>query len=241
MKKILIAIIVILILPNIVFAENIEEDVLLSSTTKYYKTVYNNVSIMNNIGDNGITIEISEYEYESASLLAPYALSESEYKKLTTNIYSSGSAYKYEAVLDWKKMPKARSYDIIGIGFYESVTVDGGLSFKQKYCSSSTSCKTSSTHTGKIGVNGASAVFKLPSGTLMTLTQTLSFKVKKAGNYTIGDQKAVGDYSHAQSSITESLAKEHSVNPDSGIILSSSASSKYDELRAAVATWNGTW
>lgn len=188
MKKILIAIIGILILPNIVFAKNIEEDILLSSTTKYYKTIYNTTSIMNNIGDNGITIEISEYEYERSSLLEPYALSESEYKKLTTNIYSSGSAYKYEAVLDWKKMPKARSYDIIGIGFYNSVTVDGALSFKQKYCSSS-SCKTSTSHTEKNKEFGASAVFKLPSGTLSSLTQTLSFKVKKAGNYTIGDQK----------------------------------------------------
>lgn len=242
MKKYLLILVgITALLPSIVLAKNIENEVLVSSTTKYYKTVYTDVVLMSLGESYGTTIEISKDEYENNSLIEPFATITTEYKKLTTNLYSSGSAYKYEVVLDWRKMPKARSYDIIGIGFYNSVTVDGSLNFSQRYCTSTSSCTTSKKFTGKVDSFGASAVFKIPSGTFSSLTQKLSFKVKKAGNYTIVDQIASGDYSHAQSSITESLAKEHTMHHSEGIVLSANAASKYDEIRPAVATWNGTW
>ncbi len=228
-------------LPSLVLAQNIENEILVSSNTKYYKTIYNNTSFFDLKEQNGKTIEISKEEYENVSLIEPFATITTEYKKLTTNIYSSGNAYKYEVVLDWKKMPKSRSYDIIGVGFFESVTVDGGLNFSQRYCTSSSLCTTSKKFIGKIEQSGTSAVFKLPSGSLSSLKQTLSFKVKKSGNYTINEQKAVGDYSHAQSSVSESLAKEHTINPDAGIVLLGNASSKYDSINSAVAKWNGIW
>lgn len=242
MKKYLLILVgITALLPSIVLAENIGNEVLVSSTTKYYKTIYTDAVLMSLGESYGTTIEISKDEYENSSLIEPFATITTEYKKITTNIYSSGSAYKYEVVLDWRKMPKARSYDIIGIGFFESVTVDGSLNFSQRYCTSTSSCTTSKKFTGKIEECGASAMFKLPSNTLSSLKQTLSFKVRKNGNYTITEQKVAGDYSHAQTSVSESLAKEYTVNPDSGIVLSANAASKYDEIRPAVATWNGTW
>lgn len=232
---------IIVFLPNIAFAKDIEIEKLVSSNEKYYKTIYNDVAPVSYKKQNATTVEISKEEYENSSTYEPLVYTTTEYKKLTTNIYSSGNAYKYEVILNWKKMPKIRSYDIIGIGFYESVTVDGTLNFSQKYCTNSASCSTSNTFTGKVSQLGASAVFKLPSGSFTSMSQTLSFKIKKSGNYTIIEQKAAGDYSHAQSNITEALAKEHSINPDQGIVLSSNASKKYDSINAAVATWNGTW
>lgn len=240
MKKIILFILgFIILLPNMVYAKI--NEILVSSETKYYKTTYNNLIEMNNLTNEGMTIEISEKEYNRVGGIELFANTETEYKKLTTNIYKSGTAYRYEAALNWKKMPKARSYDIIGIGFYESVAVDGGLSFSQKYCISSTYCKTSTGFVGSTWKNGASAVFKLPTESIISLTETLSFKVKKAGNYTIVDQIAAGDYSHAQSSITQALAKEHSVNDSKGIVLSSSAAAKFDAINPAIAKWNGTW
>lgn len=237
MKKIIFTLIVLFANLLVCYANNIDnKEIVLSTNTKYYKTV--------TIGDINNTYEITKEEYDSynpnSSLREPV---ETEYKKLTTTIISGVGAYKYKAKLVWKKMPSTRSYDIIGIGFINNVEQNGGITFKQEYCYSSGNCNTSTsknnTYTGN---NGVGVSFKLPTGSLTSLSQELYFYVsKKNPSSTITNQRIVGDYSHATSSISSTNAKKYTVNNTSGIALDSSISSYYDAINPSITTWNGTW
>ena len=84
-------------------------------------------------------------------------------------------------------------------------------------------------------------MFYLPSGSLSSLKQTLEVEVEKTNSSsTIVEQVAVGDYSHATSSISYSNAKKFYVDVG-GINLDSSIEGYYDSISAARATWTGTW
>lgn len=182
MKKIFYLIIM-LALPFYVNAESNEfkDEEIITSEIKYYKTVTNlsktgNVSLLTT--PNSTTIEISEHEYNSICIASYSTFSETTYKKLKTDIIKTGDQYKYQATLTWKNAPKVRSYDILGIGFLPSVTIDGDINFSQKYCKSG-KCTTSKTFIGNISTTGCSAVFKLPSNEYVDIEQKISFLVKK--------------------------------------------------------------
>lgn len=242
MKKVCL-LLAMLIIPFNVKAEEVNETIVVYDV-KYYKSVLTNHLPFNSLySQNYMTYEISENEYNLADQKVNLMnLTITEYKKMETSISSSGKQYKYNVKLTWKKMPKVRSYDIIGIGFLPSVTIDGNVSFSQTYCKSSNSCTTNTTSTIKTSNTGATAVFKLPTDTTYTsMYQTLSFKVKKNTSSTIIRQVAAGDYSHATSSITNSNASKHSINSLDGIVLSQSITNYYDEINPAIASWSGSW
>lgn len=228
-------------LPFSVKAEKLDEDIV-AYEVKYYKTiVQDNISLMSLNPNKSLTFEISEKEYNSVdSGYRPLSMIETEYKKMETTISTNGSQYTYKVKLTWKKMPKVRSYDIIGIGFLPSVTIDGNVSFSQTYCTSSTNCSSSTKSTIKTSSTGATAVFSLPTGTYTSMSQTLLFKVKKNTTSTIISQVAAGDYSHATSSITNTNASKHTIDSN-GISLNSSINSYYDSINTAKATWSGRW
>ena len=165
---------------------------------------------------------------------------ETTYKKLTTSISSNGAYYRYKAILMWKNIPKVRSYDSLAIGHYASVTQKGNLYFTQEHCTSTTNCTSSSTFTPQKFSKGASATFKIPTGNIISLKQTLYFDVKKNVDATIIRQIACGDYSHATKTISATNSLNLTVN-DSGINLNSSISNYYDEISPACATWDGSW
>lgn len=248
MKKILFF--VLLLVPFLVFAENDHEEIV-AENIKYYKTVtiLNNSNVMKtaNLGEmSSITTEISKLEYDSVpdeEVASPYANVgvETTYKKLSITISKFGSLYLYRAILDWKRIPSTRSYDIMGIGYYASVKPYSTIYLKQNYCTSSSSCYETTSFYQKVGANGAGAMFYLPSGTLTSLKQTLEVEVTKTNSSsTIVSQLAIGDYSHATSSISYSNAKKFSVDTG-GIRLESSIENYYDSIGYASATWNGTW
>lgn len=250
LKKILFFII--LLLPFVVAAE--ERGEVVAENIKYYKTVtiLNNSDVMrsSNLGEmSSITTEISKLEYDSvpedepATEISPYTniSVETTYKKLSITISKFGDLYLYKAVLTWKKIPSTRSYDIMGVGYNASVKPYSSIYLKQDYCTSSSSCYESTSFYSKIGDNGAGAMFYLPTGTLTSLKQTLEVEVTKTNsNATITSQLAVGDYSHATSSISYSNAKKFSVDTG-GINLQSSIEDYYDSIEYASATWSGTW
>lgn len=242
MKKFLI-LLVILMIPFHVKAERFNEDIV-AYDVKYYKSILINSSSLTTLySHNYLTFEISEDEYNladsKASLLSTTI---TDYKKMETTISSSGKQYVYNVKLTWKKMPKVRSYDIIGIGFLPSVTIDGNVSFIQQYCTSSTDCTTNTSGTIKMSNTGVTAVFKLPNSTSYTsMNQSLSFKVKKNTTSSIIKQVAAGDYSHAISSITSSNTSYHSINSIDGIVLAQNISNYYDSINSAIATWSGSW
>lgn len=244
MKKLLLFIGLVLLLPLCVNASAFSEFVEVSSKTRYFKviTYHNNQSLFSTSGLNSVTEEISEEEYENVSdtgIMPQTASTETTYKKLTTSIQTNGSKYRYSLLMNWKLMPSTRSYDIIGIGFYPSVKVSGNLHFTMNYRNSS-GTHTSSAGTSYVGNSGASMIFKLPSGTLNSLDAKLYFDVEKNTDATIITQKAYGDYSHAVKNISLENAKKHTVNTN-GIVLNNSINEYYDSISAATDVWNGNW
>lgn len=237
-----------MVLPNLKADCIIEEDlVLLAETTKYYKTItnsYSNENLLlysNLIDSNSTTIEISEDEYNNVNLgLLPLASVETTYKKLTSSIYQNGNYYRYKADLYWKNIPSRKSYDIIAIGFNQSVkAVNNRIFFYQNYCQSDGICNTSSTHSPQIFSGGVGTSFKLPDEQITSLNQTLYFDVEKNTSATIISQTAAADYSHATKIISFSDAKRYTVGL-SGISLNGT-SSYYDSINTANTTWSGNW
>lgn len=244
--KILLLIIYLLFFPTITFAK--EDDFkLISETTKYYKTItyFNNLY---NVSDqsNSVTYEITKEEYENADLTVNVnsnpTIMETTYKTMTTSILGNGQYYRYKNVLTWKNMPANRSYDIIGIGFYQTVKIHSNSThFTQKYCLTGGTCYTTTTNYPQIFVSGAGTSFALPSGSLESLQQVFYFDVEKNTSSVITTQKAFGDYSHATKSISLANSKKYSVIQSGGIVLNSSVSGYYDSIAEAIATWTGTW
>ena len=205
------------VLSIIPFKVNAQDDfVLISEETKYYKTItyskYDSqkLSALN----NSVTVEITEKEYNEADVnntKSNPTVSETTYKRMTSYILTNGSYYRYKNVLSWKNMPAVRSYDIIGIGFLQSVKVHNNTTyFEQYYCYNGGSCYTTSTNYPQIFVSGAGTSFKLPTGDLNTLKQTFYFDVEKNTSSTIITQKAYSDYAHATSSISLANSKKYS-------------------------------
>lgn len=248
MKKIfftLLTVFSIMLIPNVALAQESFTGELekLSETVKYYKTTESsNVQMFGmNSSNNGYTVEISKEEYDNATSADSITASvETNYKKMTTTIYQNGSYYRYQTNLEWKTMPKNRSYDIIAIGINPSVSIVSSISFNQYYCFTNGECKNNSAHYGKTTSNGGGASFKIPSGDLTTLNSTIYFDVKKNVSATILRQDAYGDYSHATSSVSSSQSQNYSIN-SLGINLNSAITSLYDSIPVAQATWNGNW
>jgi len=229
------------LLPSVALAEENDFKVV-SETTKYYKTE----TILNGLNkNNSITYEISKEEYDSVddeNMRSNPTTVETTYKSMTSTILANGSYYRYKNVLNWKKMPSTRSYDIIGIGFLQSVKVHSNTTyFNQYYCYSSGGCYTTTTNYPQIFVSGAGTSFALPTGSLSTLRETFYFDVEKNTTNTITLQYAFADYSHATTTVSLADSKKYSVVQSGGIFLNTSISGYYDSITTADSSWTGTW
>ena len=239
-------------IPLNTFAIDIDENdfEVVAQEEKYYKTVTvinNNMSsIMSiyNYDSNSITEEITKEEYDSfieSNISTNGSITlETNYKKLTTSILSNGSYYRYKAVLNWKNMPKVRSYDTIAIGYYASVKPRGLLNFSQSYCMTDGSCEISTSYYPHTFTAGSSATFGLPDESLTSLSQTFYFDVQKAVDSTIIEQNASGDYAHAVKSISYTNAQKYTVS-NTGIHFDSSVENYFDEINYVRVTWKGSW
>jgi len=235
MKKIIL--LIILLIPYYINAE----EQTIATGVKYYKTVsilpYNSEYI------ESTTYEISEEEYNRADDEPDRnnVIIETTYKKLSVTITQSINSYKYKAKLHWKKIPKVRSYDIMSLGYYASVTPSIDPEFKQEYCNVDGNCYETHTHYLKTSTTGLGAMFHLPSGNLSSLDQTFQVIVVKANsNATIIRQRATADYSHATKTISYNNAKKFDADIG-GISLDSTILTYYDGISIAETTWNGTW
>lgn len=239
-------------LPTVVKAEEVKEDNSFKKV-KYLKTVtyYNDYNIQSrnlllSNRNSSITYEITEDEYNNAvekNIINSNSSGNTEttYKKLTTTITNNGDYYRYTATLIWKNFPTVRSYDIIGIGFYTNLQPHSNINFIQEVCYVGGSCSSSNTGTRQIFNAGAGVSFKLPSGSLSLLKQTIYFDLEKKTTSTLVMQDAYGDYAHATSTISETNSQKYSVVGSSGIVLQSSIVNYYDAIEPAHAVWYGTW
>lgn len=186
-------------------------------------------------------ISKDEYEKTPVSLFGMQAgYIETGAKKMTTRIISVNGKYRYKVDLEWKYVPKVRSYDIIGIGIESNVKIASDIYFQQNYCHSETNCSSSIVSTKKSTQTGGAASFKIPSSDIITLSSYLYFEVEKNSSLTISELNSYGDYSHATKSITESNAQKYSIKLD-GIFLEDAISDHYDAIKCATAVWTGSW
>ena len=234
-----------MLLPISVSAKENNDFQIISTEEKFYKTVIFSVDSLD-LARNDIytTSEISEEEYNLSDTNAIARSSntvQTEYKKMTVKILENDSSYKYQAILEWKKMPKVRSYDNLGIGFYQSVKAST-ITFNTYYCTSGGSCTTSTTYYPKITSTGVGATFKLPSSTSVTsIKSTLTaFISKNVSDATVVEQKAVADYAHATSTVTSSNAQNYSMDA-TGIHMTSGMVQYYDDISHVSTTINCNW
>ena len=248
-------------MPLVVSAEtNEEEFVKVAEAVKYFKTttIFNNSSVMReaNQGEmSSLTTEITKEEFDNAPTTTEpvdplsgastytYAQSETTYKRLTTTIATDGLYYRYQTNLYWKNMPKVRSYDIMGIGFYNDVEPYNSsyIMFNQDYCISQYLCYTDAGGTDVVKEYGVAEVFHLPTESLVSLEQTLSFSMKKTVSWTIDEQVAAGDYAHATKATTSAFAAQNFGIGVGGLIIYNTIAEYYDTTPAAIAEWAGTW
>lgn len=193
---------------------------------------------------DGETLEISEEEYNAPgiSLFGMTAgYTETGAKKMTTQIISVDSRYRYKVDLEWKSMPSVRSYDIIGIGMDTNVKMYSSIYFQQTYCYTSGICDNNKVHAYKSTSTGGGASFKLPTDkTINYLASYLYFSVQKNTSATVKTLNAYGDYSHATKTISEANARNYGLT-STGISLNSSITSYYDAIPFAKAVWTGSW
>ena len=237
-----------LVVPFAVHASD-EDFYVVASETKYYKTIHYAPEVSTFSADSNAlykTVEISKDEYDAVNTddnaVEPCDATgiSTEYKYMETSILANGSHYRYKNILLWKKYRKTRSYDIMSIGYPSNVKPYMAGTFSQYYCIAGGSCKTESNGSFLNFDNAIGVSFKLPSGTLTSLKETLYFDVKKNTNATITAQSASGDYAHAQKTTTLTESKKYSAST-SGIYLASSVRNKYDEIPEAHVSWNGSW
>ena len=218
-----------------------------STNDKYYRVItrYDN--------DNNIisttSEEISEYAYNSNDLMfnsiSPLSIdgySETNYKKIRSQIISLTYGYRYKMSVEWKNIPSTRSYDIIGIGIDTNVYISSDITFQQNYCYNSGSCSSSNVSVIKNTTTGGAALFKLPtSSSITSMDSYIYFMVSKSSSSaTLNTMYAYGDYSHAVKNTSSSNSNYYSINKG-GLNLYSSIIESYDEVPVTKATWTGTW
>jgi len=139
-------------------------------------------------------------------------------------------------------MPSTRSYDIIGLGFESGlVELYLGAQFKNLYTYGGVTY-VDETHIAKSNTNGRGALFALPTNTISTLCQELSFEVIKVNsNETIDELYTSGDYAHATKSVSDTTANANYSVGVLGLSLTSTISSKYDAIDSAEVYYNAAW
>ena len=214
----------------------------LVTNEKYYKTTH--------VERNGITSstteEVTELEYlygNDNTMITATGTIYTEYKKLITTLSkTSNDIVTGKVTLEWRNMPKKRSYDSIGIGYLTS-SIERSLSpyFQMNYTTSSNNSYTSMTYNWHETVdNGDTAVAQLPSGSLNALSSYILVRLKKkVPNSTVTQITVYGDYAHATSTISLTNALKHDMY-FTGIALQNSIVGYYDTTPECGVTWYGT-
>jgi len=231
--------------------------VLISSTTKYIKTIdeyenYERDSYGNIIGGRAIRSESYELtpeewnnsDFENTEYVTrAHTIVVANYRIMTTSLNYSNGKYRYKNQISWTTMPSVRAIDIIGIGRYNNVSVSGTPTFVMDYVTATGAHLTGYVHFNQNFTHGSSATFPLPLENLQSLSITYYYDVQKASSGTITSQGAFGDYSHGtDSTLTISQAAyNHEVYQSFGNVLNDTIYSKFDAVAVAEVYWNGTW
>lgn len=219
---------------------------LISEEDQYYKTTKkikngNKISTFELITKSQIPNEIKDNRYINTEY---DGIVETEYKHLHTSIIKIDEhQYRYKITLNWLKIPKVRSYDIIGIGIQPAyVKINSSIYAKQNYTYKDGTREESITCIPIESKNGGSAIIKLPTGKLKKLSSYLYFNIKKANdNNVVTHMEAGGDYAHAIKRTSYKKALKHTINHSKGIQLEPKIQKYYDGINVSTASWYGIW
>ena len=210
---------------------------LVSQTTRYYKTI-------SPAYGTGYDVEITAEEYNNSGnnrLEFDRGYVDTTYKTITSSIAQNGSKYRYNVSTLWKIMPSNRSYDIIGIGFSDAVYINSSVYFSFTYANSSWQYTTSTQYYNKKSLStGGAAVYKLPTGSINSLSASLYYDVSKSNSGTITSLSICGDYAHATGNVSVGNVSDYSISIY-GINLGPSLQGYYDATPCAMEYASVNW
>lgn len=216
------------------------ELILKSSEEKFIKTL-TYVDINGNATSNDI--EITEEEYNNPISLASNCESgtavscwETSYKKLTLNAWveaSSTSTYLRLVLINtWKIIPSVRSYDVIGLRYYNYVPYDGFgdqsvYSWSSGYQNITYSYNGSNINKKSNGVGISQNL--LDNSDAYDITNRLVLD----GNTTSNTLGVYGSYQHANQEVTLAQSKNYNFGNGLGgvFVFNSGIGSKYDAMQ----------
>lgn len=216
------------------FSENKDLDAeLISQNNKYYK-------IITPMYGTSYVVEITENEYLNQSQIQPLGTVTTEYINEISTISANGSKYRYKNTVNWLDLPPNKSYDVIAIGFINSVYINSSVYFKYSYADSSGAWHNSTLYYDKKNTSlGGSAVYKIPTE-LYGLSAMIYFDVSKNTTDTLTSITMCGDYAHSFGTVTQYQAANHVIN-SGGIQFDSSVYSLFEQIPCAYSTASVNW
>lgn len=136
------------------------------------------------------------------------AYAETHYKRMSVYIINiNDNHYRYKITLDWLNMPSKRSWDILALGYENTVYVGVPTTFEQNWCKNG-SCYTSLSGNYYSYDDVEMVTFKLPSGTLTSLSSYMFYDVLRVDPSKVLEEiTTIGDYAHATSTLSAALNK----------------------------------
>ena len=201
---------------------------------KYYKTIYTDLN------GNNQSIEITKDEYNNQGGMNSRGTVTTEYKNMVTVMTALTNTYRYKVSVGWKNFPSTRSYDIIGIGFDDDVYISSPLYFQYMYYLYGTGDLASTQYYYRQTTStGGSVVYKLPTGSITSLSAVLYYDVSKDTTNTITRLDMYGDYSHARENVNYAIYSDHII--DYGGIDLGVNNHYYDDIPCAQSTMGVNW
>ena len=219
------------------FEENKDLDATLVATTHKYLKITNPM-----YGASYVT-ELTEQEYLaqiSGQLTAPLGEVNTYWIHEVATITQNGSKYRYKNSVNWTNLPPDRYYDVIGIGFVNSVYIDSSVYFNYIYMKADGTYTSSTLYYDKKNTSyGGTTTYKLPT-TMYSLSANIYFDVSKNTTDTLTELYFCGDYAHALYSVTSSQAANHGIG-SGGIVFDASVHNYFNQIPCADTTAIVNW
>lgn len=217
-----------------IFNENKNLDAtLVAQSNKYYKVV-------TPMYGQSYVVEVSPSEALNQPENNTLGYVTTQYINEVSTISANGSKYRYKNTVNWLNIPENKSFDVIAIGFINSVFIDSNVYFRFSYADSSGTWHNSTLYYDKKNTStGGSTTYKIPT-TLYGLSALLYFDVSKNTTDTLTNLTMCGDYAHSLESIGQLSAANHAVN-SGGIQFSSSVYDYFNEIPCATAMTSVNW
>ena len=206
---------------------------LIAQSNRYYK-------IVTPMYGSSYVVEVSQFEALNQSQNQVLSQVTTQYINEISTISANGSKYRYKNTVSWLSIPQIRSFDVIAIGFVNSVYINSPVYFKYSYYDSTGGIHSSTLYYDKKNTStGGSATYKIPNE-LYGLSSMIYFDVSKNTTDTLTSITMCGDYAHSLSNVTQTQAANHAVN-SGGINFDYTVYNLFNEIPCATETAYVNW